>query len=178
MLAQLDHRNDAVSRVRDDSSLIDAALSRSTELIVVGRLSRSDAGVGLSWTLTDDGEEVTVEHPYGSDEAWVHTLYVTVDVDEVIVGEASSKQIAVGLVIDQPVDPADASVELQELGDVVLYLVDSPMFDRDEGVYGVLEDGAFIGQGSPDGRVTFPLLAGEDGLDDEVTIAQLRSAAD
>jgi hypothetical protein len=164
-----------VARLRQYDSIGEAV--GWSELVAVGRFESVKEGRGFSWSLTADGEEVRHEHPYGSKDAWVHTIHITFRVGEVVASRATAfgvdagDVLIVGLALDDTVDMARSAEELSALGEVVVFLVRSPVFDYSSDMWAILEDGAFLGQVTADGTIEFPVMSPGDEIQPEVPIA-------
>ena len=175
------HRADSSSRVRPYSSITDLrdlVIARKeagvgSELIVLGTITAVNKGASFSWDVDDEGNEVTVQFPFGDDRAMGHTVHLTVSVSEVIAPQVAESldEITVGLVVDAGIGFDAVKNDYSGLGTVVLYLKQSAVFDYEPGIYGIFEDGALMGELKDDGNLQFPaLLDPETLLDGNRTI--------
>jgi hypothetical protein len=175
LLHSLEHRSEAISRDRSYRSIDEAA--STSDRVVVGRVVGVTEGVGMNWEIDELGEEKRLLVEYGAPDALVNSIHLTLEVDDVLAESGSGladgpREIVVGLIVNDPVDVASAQRELEDLGSLVLLLVeDSDVFDYAPEVWAVLEDGGFMGQLGPDGRVVFPVLEDPEVLlGDELSV--------
>jgi hypothetical protein len=179
---QLRDRDDGGSRDRPYRSVAEAM--RFADSVVVGSFTEVTPGRGFSWTLTETGEEQRHEHEYGADEAWINTVHATLAVDDVLAPARGSEVrpgsvVSVGIALDDPVSASDATSELAGLGEVVVYLVRSPVFDYQSGLYAILEDGAFLATVNPEGALCYLFLeAGAVSVGDGRSITDLPAVSD
>ncbi len=126
------------------------------------------------------GEEKRVELPFNDDTALVSTVHATFEVGELLAGTLDSPTATVGIAFDAPVSVEAVREGLLGLGDVVLFLQGSPVFDYESGVWAVVEDGGLIGVVDRAGAVSFPFLEPDvvgslDGTD--LTLSDIRAAS-
>lgn len=195
VIHELEHAQDVVSRERVYATPLEALpsfdyvghdgrVSSPSQLVVVGTFTSVTPGRGFSWDHSQLGEERRVELEYGHEEAWINTIHVAFAVEEVIGKEADvelerGSEIQVGLALSGPVDFTAVKKELAGLGRVVVFLNRSAVFDYERDLWGILEDGAFIGRVDPEERIEFLILDETDGLEgiEGLTVEDLREAS-
>ncbi len=147
--------------------------------VITGTISSVEKGAGFRWELTEDGnEEKRIELPYGDPEAMINTVHATIKVEELLAPHSDRRdtEFIFGLAFSPRV-PFEAAVgDLKGLGDVVVFLDSSPVFDYRPGLYGVVENGQLIGVAQKDGSVDFP-LAEDELTGSDVTIDLLKSSS-
>ncbi len=179
LLDQLGMRGQAVSRERPYETTRGAI--EYADGVILGTVTHVSEGVGLLWQLSQTGDELgSSTLAYGDPAAQVHTLHLSVRVEEGLTGDADfvvGDEVAVGLVVDTPLDPKVVQAEMDDLGRVVIFLSSSPVFAYADHVWGVLEDGAFVGTVTPEEIVLFPVLDIGSGLlsEDPLTLDDLRT---
>lgn len=128
-------------------------------IVVSGTISSVEKGAGFAWEITADGER-RIQLPYGDEEAMINTVHLTIVVDELLAPPREKRETAftVGLAFD-PEIPFEAVVaDMTGLGEVVVFMEGSPVFDYQPGLFGIIGDGQMIGDVKSDGRVVFPML--------------------
>lgn len=138
--------------------------------VVVGEFIDATPGAGFLGT----GKRIG----YGDKRAAWHTMHAEFRVDEVIAGP-SGERVTVGW----PSNGTDVDKNLDgliSLGRVVLFLTPSAVYDYDEDLLAVAEDGAFIATVAPHDELALPLIAHSRGavlLERVGTLAELRAEA-
>lgn len=132
------------------------------DAVVVGTVVEVDIGKGFRWELDSEGEEVRIEEPFNGPDAWVSTVHVTLAVQEVIYaasgqpGLDSLSTVTFGLSFNSPVEDEAFVEELTDLGELVVFLHESPVYDYQPGLWGVMMDGRLLGVVDEEGSISFP----------------------
>ena len=150
---------------------------RASELFVAGTIASVEAARSFRWEFLDDVEQ-RIEVGNDDPSRQVTTYHFVVAVDGFTAAptvEAPTKQIVVGLAVSSGRGTPTAEVESLVGLRVALVLIHSSVFDYDPGVWGVLQDGEFLGVVSPEGRITYPALMPDDPLlsDSALTVTKL-----
>lgn len=126
---------------------------------VKGEFVEVERGIGMNWVESADADEM-VTLPYGSREAVVESVHFTFKVDENLAphAEANSGLITVGLTFDAGFDFDQIERDYLGLGEVVLFIEQSPVFAYQPGTYGIINDGQLVGVVDKEGSVDFPLV--------------------
>ncbi|MBA2336771.1 MAG: hypothetical protein H0V96_03260 [Acidimicrobiia bacterium] len=138
---------------------------------VVGEFVSAEAGKSFRWS-TDGDVEVRHELEYNATDAQASSVHVTLAIERSIVDpnqpEAVHRsldpgnKVTFGLAFNAPVILEAVTAEFQTTPTLVALLYDSsPVYDYEEGLWAVLEDGAFLGQASDDSAY-FPALDSGD----------------
>jgi hypothetical protein len=136
-----------------DKVIVSAPLS---DLVVTGRFTSSKVYSSTIWNEDDSSQQVEA-----SDPADTRVLHLDFTTDEIIaVGEDvdSPDEITVSLTIMGDQDADAVGQGLIDSGNVVLFLEEPYDLSKDEG-WTVSLAGAMIGQLSPNGEITFPILS-------------------
>ncbi len=103
-----------------------------------------------------------VASDFADPDAQWWSVRATFQVDRELTGQAVTEQLPVGLVVGPPETFELVSIGLRELGLVVLFLErGSPVFDHDDSLYGIVQDGSFLATvDEADGRIELPAFGG------------------
>jgi hypothetical protein len=123
----------------------------------------TDVIEGRSFIWEFDGDtEIRHEVRFNADQAKASTVHLVVEPSRSIdpSGDvASSDPVIVGVSFDAPVDIAAIRKEFTSTGEIVLLLYDSSeVFNYEDNLWAVLEDGTFIGFVADDETVAFPFV--------------------
>ena len=122
-----------------------------------------------------NGDEV----PFNSNQAATRTLHFDFRVDESLGGDGPNPAM-LGIAFDGGTDLDRASRGFLEMGKVVVFLYQSRVFDYQEGLPGLVEDGTMVAAVGADGRLSLPLVEPDYGaalLQRVTTIDALREHA-
>lgn len=185
VIDSLKARHDAASRVQPFESLTDLLPNRTYRMgegptwsystsVIQGRITAVEPGRAYSAKDSPNGESVPFD---SSDAAW-RTFHATIAVDKVIAGRALTSDERVGFAFGPDVSSEDAARQLKDLGTVVLFLRDSPVFAYAPNVLGSAWDGELIAQVNDGGNLTLPVLEkNEEGqLVRTASVAELETA--
>lgn len=112
-------------------------------IVVEGTVTAVDEGVGMTWTFDDDTE---LRHltAFDDDEALVRSVHLTMAVDRLLAGTADdAAEVRFGLAIHRVDDHATLAAGLTG-GRYVVFLIESPVYDYEPGLYGVMIDGGLL----------------------------------
>ncbi len=163
-----------------DRVIVSAPLS---DLVVTGRFTSSKVYSSTIWNEDDSSTQVGA-----SDPADTRVLHLDFTTDEIVaVGEdvASPDEIIVSLTIIGDQDADAVGQGLIDSGNVVLFLEEPYDLSKDDG-WTVSLAGAMIGQLSPNGEITFPVLSNLEKssvsgsfelVEDSTTLSILKKAA-
>lgn len=152
-----------------------------TDAVLVGEITSVAPGLGFAI----DGADAPSGTPVDFDDpaALWRTVHVDVEIDEVLTGDLRvGSTITVGFAFGSMSSYEDVAEDLRAMPNVLLFVDgDSAMFDYDQNIFAVVEDGAMLGVVSgADESITFPGLSTEaaKALDAAgLTLAGLRQAA-
>lgn len=154
----------------------DAAPVALTEAVVRGRVVEVREGGAFTVEGKDapGGTLTTFDDP----RAHWRTFHADLVVDEVISGSAQQR-VTFGLALGTELDVKAVRRDLVGLGEVVLFLARSPVFN-DDAVWGTVGDGALLATLDEHGRLALPVLPQSEAtqlLAGVQTIDDLRAAA-
>ena len=132
-----------------------------SDVFVVGRVESVEAGRSFAWVEDDETDSIEkIELPFGDEKAEASTIHVTVAADQIVAADnvTVGQQVTFGIAVGPGTDVGDVRAEFEEYGTVAALLVNSAVFDYEDGLFGILEGGAFLGTVTDDG-INFPLLA-------------------
>ncbi len=188
VVEQLQGRNAGASRVQPYESLTDLLPNRTyragdgpqwsySSSVVVGHFTSVEPGHATSGQ--DDPSRVDV--PFESPDAASRTFHAIIAVDRLVAGRALRADDRVGFALSPDLSTDDVQRDLKDLGTVLLFLCDSPVFDYAPNVLGTVQDGELIAQVDPDGTLTFPAHEAADDAGSTrvrgVSVDQLAAAA-
>ena len=131
--------------------------------IVEGSIARIDDGVGMVWTLDENGENEQRQFvTFTAVDAMARSVHVTIDVGRVVAGDGpEASPVRFGLVVD---DVADARALRDGLvgQTVIAFLTASPVFDYEAELYGVVMDGGLLCRRGDEAALECPAL--DEGL--------------
>lgn len=151
-----------------------------SDVFVVGKVESVEPGRSFAWVEDDETDSIEkIELPFGDDKAEASTIHITVAADDVIAadGVKVDREVTFGIAVGPETSVADVRAEFEAYGTVAALLVESAVFDYQEGLYGIVEGGKFLGT-SADGVISFPLLeedarSGDAFLAGEITFDAL-----
>lgn len=181
--------NDIASRERVYDSWTDLlAMSRTGKPLqdavaatIVGEVAGVQEGRSFLWELDDEGEEKRVETTFGADNAMVSTYHLAVNVSAVIGTDIDTIQrggkVTVGIAVDPDVSLGEVTKDFGDIKRAVFFLQQSPVFDYEDRLYAIVEDGALMAVPDKNGNLSFPLLDASDPIQPPggVTAADLKS---
>lgn len=183
---ELGSRSSGASGARPYSSLVELLPNRTYRMgtgpewtysstVVVGRFTEVQPGRATS--AQDDPAGIVV--PFDSSEAASRTFHARFAVDHLVAGQPLGEDERVGLAFGPDISVEEVERGLRDLGTVLLFLRDSPVFAYAPNVLGTAEDGRLIAQVATDGSLKLPLLDEEAsaGLVRETTVSDLEAAA-
>jgi len=147
------------------------AASDRSQLVVTGRFVGASEGPGAIW---DEEGSTRTDVDYNDPDAMMSVVFLTLQVDDVVdaggeVGTAAPSEITIGQWVEGAPDIEAVAKEYANLGDVVTFLArratfgspsDTKVFNEvTDGVWSILESGAFVGAVDGSGRIEFPLLS-------------------
>jgi len=179
--------NDSASRERVYDSWTDLVAMSSTgkpredavAAAIVGEVADVKEGRSFLWGLDAEGEEKRVETEFGADRAMISTYHLTVNVSSVIGADSDSVQpgstVTIGIAVDPDVSLGEMTKDFGDIERAVFFLQQSPVFDYEDGLYAIVEDGALMAVPDKDGNLSFPLLDDTDAIQppDGVTATDL-----
>lgn len=117
-------------------------------LVVEGTITSVEDGVGMMWTLDDQGEnEQRTILPFGDNSSMVESAHLVVDIDSVLAAPEDNAitdgQVRFGITVDDAGDVAALRSGLVDQS-VVLFLRRNAVFDYEEDLFGVVLDGAML----------------------------------
>lgn len=131
----------------------DGETLRASDLVVIGSVSTVRAGIGGK----AEGD-VWIETSFNDPEAVVRTYHLTVAIETVIAGRIG-RTVEVGVALGDSVSPETAFAGLRELGRMILFLsAESPVYEYDDHLYAVLEDGGLTAFVTPSGTLSLPFV--------------------
>lgn len=162
--------------------LIDLIVARHEDgpelgTVVRGTISAVEPGAGFRWDLSENGDnEVRVQLPYGDAEAMINTVHATIKVEEFLAPHSDLRdtEFQFGLAFSPRVPLEAAVADLTNLGEVVVFMDSSPVFDYQPGLHGVMENGQLIGIVN-NGNVEFPIADGDELDLGSVTVEMLKA---
>ena len=156
------------------------AITTLTDAVVVGHVIGVTPGRARYWP-EDDEAGPGIEVPFDDPRAMSRTLHADVAVTEVVAGRIAEGTLVVGFAIGTSSEALDVmTAGLPALGDLVLFLRRSGVFDYDPAVWGVAEDGAMLAEVEEGGRLSMPAVEpyrAERFLARHPTLDSLRAAA-
>lgn len=113
-----------------------------------GTITSVEDGVGMMWTLDEEGEnEQRTILPFGDVSSIVGSAHLAVEVDRVLAAPDDSAVADATVQFGITVDDAD-DVDALRSGlvdqDVVVFLRRTPVFDYEDGLFGVMLDGGLL----------------------------------
>ena len=146
-------------------------------LVVEGTITSVEDGVGMMWTLDEQGEnERRTILPFGDDSSMVESAHLVVDVDRFLAepedNPVTAGQVRFGITVDNADDVAALRSGLVDQS-VVLFLRRDAVFDYEEDLFGVVLDGALLCRRGESQPLECPAL--DSGL---ATALELESVTD
>ena len=111
--------------------------------IVLGTVVDVEKGTAQGPAQDEDNPEAGGPLPFDTPDASSKSVHITVKVTEVLVGE-TAETIRVGLALPGSAELEQVKADLLALGTVVLPIYRSPVFDHDDGLYGIKRDGSLL----------------------------------
>lgn len=128
----------------------------------------------------DSSEQIVL--PYGDEDSWIDIYHLSVEVKEILAVvdgvQQDPQKLTVGLALDPGLDAKQVEADLQELGEVVLFLEnDSRVFAYDDELFGIVQSGAALGIMDNSGKIAF--VSNDAQLDgpEDLTVETLRQMA-
>lgn len=158
---------------------------RAADYVVLGGVTNVEKGSSFRWVMDEEiGEAVREELKFDDPEAQIDTAHLTVEVSEIIAAGKGvpepAKELTVGVAMDADV-PFDSIVrDFSSLTETVLFLrAGTPVFDYEDGLLAIVEDGGLLATVGDDDILTFPVLDGVEELqaDSGLSIDTLRNAS-
>lgn len=167
-LARVRARNEAGARIHVYESLgellpnvvfgeSEATAMPVVRAVLVGRIRSVEQGLGFR--VPDGDAPGGIRTSFDDKLALWKTVHLSVDVEKAIGGDATERTIRVGLAIDA--GDSDKTIQaLEDLGRVVVFLNRgaSAVFDYDDGLESLVDDGATLAVVDEEGRLTLPLM--------------------
>lgn len=146
-----------------------ADMGDAVDLIVGGDVVEVRSGRSYTWELDENGEnERRIELPFDDTQAMIDTFHLAVEVTAVIAASDNrhsvGDRVQVGIALDPDVTLEDVKADFGDLEGAVFFLQDSPVFDYEDSVYGIVEDGALVAIPDEDGDLVFTLLEDHDAV--------------
>ena len=110
----------------------------------------------------------------------IDTFHLEVEVTALIAAaddrHSVGDRVQVGISLDPDVTFEDVKADFGKLEGAVFFLQTSPVFDYEDSVYGIVEDGALVAIPDEDGELSFSLLEDHDAVQPPkgVTLDSLR----
>lgn len=142
---------------------------------VSGRFTDVAPGIGMNWEESADSDQMIVLK-YGDPEAVVESVHFTFEISQRLAPHASraASEVTVGVTFDAGFDFEQIEKDYVGLGEVVLFLEQSPVFAYQPGVYGILDNGLMVGTIDEQDGVDFPLVRDRAGfVSDDLTVEDL-----
>jgi hypothetical protein len=132
----------------------------STDLVVTGRFTAAEPGLGFVDNLDPDpGERGSTPVSFDDTSAQWRSLHLTFVVDRVLGGAArNGDTLHVGLAVSGGTDSSTFLREATLLGQVVVFLHRSPVFDYDKTLWAIVADGGMLATYSASGDYDFVFL--------------------
>lgn len=158
----------------------DGTRSVASDVVVVGRVTKVNKGYG--WVLPDGVDDAPSENQakFNDPRAIWKSVHLDLRVERVIAGRPV-RTLRVGMAIDGNTDFDKFAAGIQEMGSAVWFLVRSPVFAYDRGLWSVLEDGAMIARIGQGASLSFDLIEpfrNETYLGEAPTLDALQALAD
>jgi hypothetical protein len=143
--------------------------------IVLGTVVGVEKGAAQGPPQDEDNPEAGGRLPFDTPDASWKSVNITVDVTEVLVGDAA-ETIRVGLALPGSADFERIKADILDLGTVVLPIYRSPVFDYDDELHGIWRDGSLLLVVDKAGRLSAPYFEAnpEPLLDNTPTLDQLK----
>lgn len=149
-----------------------------TDAVVRGTVV--DVAPGRAFTVEGpDAPDGTLTDFDDASASW-RTFHLTVNVVETLSGSTSGNLITVGVAFGPDTSLERVRADMEALGEVVLFLNHTPVFNYDKSVYGTVGDGAYIAPIDSAGTLTLPALDPQEAalmLRRGGSVAALRTAA-
>ena len=132
---------------------------------VSGRFTSVEPGIGMRWEEAADSDRMIVLK-YGDPDAVVESVHFTFEISDRLAPHTARAQseVTVGVTFDAGFDFDQIEKDYLGLGEVVLFLEQSPVFAYQPGVYGILDNGLMVGVVDDSGGVEFPLVSERVGF--------------
>ena len=130
--------------------------------LVVASVVEVTEGAAFRWQVDTYRGEQREQLPYDSEEATVRTVHLVVEVAEVFgrsgLDVGRGQQVTVGLAVNEEADTDDVVDSLEDLPPSLFFLHRSAVYDYEDGLLGVLQDGLLVAVPDGDGELSFPAL--------------------
>lgn len=158
---------------------------RAVDYVVLGRVVDVERGSSFRWVMDEEiGEAAREELAFGSPGAQIDTAHLTVEVSEIIAAGAGvpepAKLLTVGVAMDADIPFDSIARDFSSLTRTVLFLrAGTPVFDYEDDLLAIVEDGALLATVDDDEILNFPVLDGAEELraNSGLTIDTLRNAS-
>ena len=158
--------------------------TKASDLYIRGTVIAVDPGKSFRWELDDSGEnEQRFEIDYNAEGAMVSTVHLTVRPNRIITGDHTSSpsgDVVIALALNSPLDVPAVKKEFIDYGTIAAVLLDdSPVFDYQDNLWAILEDGALFAVVNDEGILNFPAIDAADRsrlVPESITVSSLESA--
>lgn len=149
---------------------------RVSDQYVRGIVVSVEPGIGMNWTLDENGE-ATRQLEFGSSDALVNTVHLVISPVKMFGPNGQSGDrgnVKVGVALTGAVDLRSIRSELINR-EIAAILVDSnPVFSYSPGLKSILEDGNYIGS-VENGTIKFMVLGAHEGSVPSVPLGSIES---
>lgn len=178
---------DAMPQVR--YTINDGAPVSVADAYVVGPFVSAEPGPSFRWTEDNETGETRHELDFNAEDAMTSHVHLTLQIKRSIIDPnqpesvqrelAAGKTVTLGLALDAPAEITEIRDRFKGQSLVALLYKPSPVFDYDPSLWAILEDGAFLGHTSSNGRdVTFPALESDHDRKSAFSFEELERPSD